>query len=286
MSNISTEWAGLLNRRDVIILDTETTGLSKTAEVVGIALLNTRSEIVLDQHILPEGRITKKASEIHGLTRERLRSLEARPWPEVHEEFIAALSGATCLVIYNADFDLRLLRQTTEKHGLGLPDLPNIRCAMRDYAAFRRVPDRREGEWKWHRLEAAHNHETGEERTQQHRALDDCQMTLALMEAVAAKTKTKSDDKYLLYDQDKDGSAAKTETKSDAVNRGDWSWVLLVLLFLALSPFLLNALDWSLFLLKVLGWVVLSLFLLKVLVLGGWALLVLLFLALLIWGLG
>lgn len=276
MNSISTEWAGLLNRRDVIILDTETTGLSTTDEVVGLALLNTRNEVVLDQHVLPKGRISKKASEINGLTRERLRSLGARPWPEVHEEFTAALSGATCLVIYNANFDVQLLRQTAEKYGLGLPDLPNVRCAMRDYAAFRRVPDRRKGEWKWHKLEAAHNYETGEERTQQHRALDDCQMTLALMKAVAANTKTKRDDKDLLYEQDRDISAAKS--KSEAVDSAGCGTVLLVLFFLALSPFLLKALA------SLGGWVLLVLLFLALAWLGGWVLLVLLFLAWLIWG--
>ena len=39
--NLTMEWVGLLNRLDVLILDSETTGVSNRSEMVDIALIDT-----------------------------------------------------------------------------------------------------------------------------------------------------------------------------------------------------------------------------------------------------
>ena len=41
------DWPGLLGRDDVLILDTETTGLGRDAEVIEVAVINTRGAQVL-----------------------------------------------------------------------------------------------------------------------------------------------------------------------------------------------------------------------------------------------
>ena len=68
----------LLNRQDVLILDTETTGLGKAAEVVEIAIVDTTGATRLNTVVMPVGRINSEASDIHGLTRKKLRELKAR----------------------------------------------------------------------------------------------------------------------------------------------------------------------------------------------------------------
>ena len=188
-------WSHLLNRPDVLVLDTETTGVSSRSEVIDIALIDTSGQIIYQGLVLPQGRIPRVVSTLHGLTRERLKSLGAKPWPQHHTAVAEVLSRASVILAYNLRFDARLLSQTAERWAMPpdlISDLGNSRlagrCLMREYAAWRKVAHKwRSGEWKWHTLETAYAREVGRHPRQEHRALADCRMALALMQAVAAR---------------------------------------------------------------------------------------------------
>lgn len=148
-ARLAASWAGLLDRSDVLILDTETTGLGKRSELVEIALVDTRGTTRLDEPVLPLGRIPKEASDIHGLTRARLRTMAAGPWPEVDRKLEPVVRAAGTVLIWNAEYDIRLIRQTVEKHkekgyeppasagnGRGVTG----RCVMQEYASLYRRP--------------------------------------------------------------------------------------------------------------------------------------------------
>ena len=66
----------LLNRQDVLILGTETTGLGKGAEVVEIAIVGTTGATRLSTVPMPVWRINGEAIDVHGLTRKKLRELK------------------------------------------------------------------------------------------------------------------------------------------------------------------------------------------------------------------
>lgn len=186
-------WASLLSRQDVLILDTETTGVSKWSEVVDIALIDTCGRAVYDRPVLPQGPIPRAASKVHGLTRKHLEELGAKPWPDHHTAVVTALRRASVVLAYNLRFDLRLIDQTIQRCNvlagmLSSASQPSLdaRCVMLEYAAWRKVPHEwRRGHWKLHSLQAAYRHEVTNPMRQDHRALADCQMTLALMRAVA-----------------------------------------------------------------------------------------------------
>ena len=188
-------WGRLLNRQDVLILDTETTGVSKWSEVVDIALIDTCGRAVYDSPVLPQGPIPRAASNVHGLTRKHLEELGAKPWPDHHESVVAALRRASVLLAYNLRFDLRLIDQTIQRCNalagmLSSASQPSLdtRCVMLEYAAWRKVPHEwRRGHWKLHSLQAAYSREVTGRMKQDHRALADCQMTLALMRSVAKR---------------------------------------------------------------------------------------------------
>lgn len=171
------QWEAMLMRRDVLIVDTETTGLDGRAEIVEIAIMDTTGALCHEALTMPTCPIPREATDIHGLTRAALQREGARPWPEIHADVMAILRRAKIILAWNAPFDSRLIRQTAAVHGLTVPDLPWLDL-LADYRIIR--PGGR------HRLTDAAACEGAEAGTA-HRALGDCRTVLAVMRAVAAR---------------------------------------------------------------------------------------------------
>ncbi len=94
------------------------------------------------------------------------------------------LDAETTVVIYNADYDLRVIRQTTTQHGLTMPEIDG-RCAMHLYARW--YGERREdGRFHWQKLGAAAQ-QCGIAVNGAHRGLADCMTTLQIINHMAAK---------------------------------------------------------------------------------------------------
>ncbi len=143
--------AALLRRHDVVFLDTETTGLDGTAEIIEIAVVDIAGRTLLDSLIRPDGRIPPDAARIHGIGDTMVAG--APRWPEVYRLLLPLIAGRT-IVVYNADFDLRLVQQMNRRFGLATPD-SDWQCAMRQYARFAAQWHERYGGYRWHKLDAA-----------------------------------------------------------------------------------------------------------------------------------
>jgi DNA polymerase-3 subunit epsilon len=166
-------WArGLLQRTDWVILDTETTGTFDYDEIVQVAILSYDGKALLDTLVRPIQPIPFEATAIHGISNEDV--LDAPLFPEVYEEIEKIIDGKT-IVIYNAQFDVRLIQQSLAKHNL-LPmelNLDYVDCAMLMYSAWvgELWPY---GGYKWQKLESG-----------DHTALGDCRATLDLIKKMA-----------------------------------------------------------------------------------------------------
>ena len=174
------EWArDLLEKRNFVILDTETTGLSAGHdEIVQIAVIDHTGKTLLDTYVKPQHpeRLTERtngrsASDINGITPEMLTS--APTWPEVAAQLWPLLVDKT-LVIYNAQYDTAMICGDCRRHRIPVPDLADADCAMLMYAEFC-------GEWstyynsfKWQPLNGGHT------------ALEDCHATLQVIREMAA----------------------------------------------------------------------------------------------------
>ena len=66
-------WLPLVDREDVLVLDTETTGIGSSAEVIDLAVVDTTGTVRLDTLIMPNDNIPAEASAVHGLTRRMLQ---------------------------------------------------------------------------------------------------------------------------------------------------------------------------------------------------------------------
>ena len=117
---------------DLVFLDTETTGLGDDAQVIEIAIVDVSGTAIFESYCRPTVPVEPGAQAVHGIGQDKLASAPA--WPEIAGQVRAALEGKT-VVIFNSDFDMRILSQTAAAHGdqaLWLGGL-EAKCAM--YAA-------------------------------------------------------------------------------------------------------------------------------------------------------
>lgn len=187
------EWMCLLGRRDVVIVDAETTGTGPSDEIVEIGVINTFGDVLIHEYISPLSDISPEAESVHGITRKRLAAEDARPYSDVVAPAIRRhLRGMSCIIAYNAAFDARMLSQTAGKYHLlhGLPPADMWRCAMLDYAEYRGDWNAQKQGYRWWKLgQAAEAEDLDIEPEAEHTAVGDCRTTLALMWAVAVDAK-------------------------------------------------------------------------------------------------
>jgi DNA polymerase-3 subunit epsilon len=188
------DWARRMLERDILILDTETTGLSAEDEIVEIAVINRSGEVLLNQRIQPrnparlllrDARSGRCAADIHGIRPEMLNGQPT--FPQVYDQLRDVLLLKP-VVIYNADYDTRMIAQDCARYGLYQP-LFSFSCAMKYFAAWRGVPGRNPGEYRWHKLDdavLALNVPMNQFDEHAHSALGDCHRTLAVLKAMAA----------------------------------------------------------------------------------------------------
>ena len=167
----------LLDRRDVVIVDTETTGFGRGAEVIQVAALNTQGDLLLEELILPEGDIPYRSTKVHGWTRASLRANGAQSWMKAASRVLKCLEGSSLVLAWNAPFDERLIRQTCARHGVSLPQC-NWRCCMQMYRGYRRSGKSRLGDA---------TRQEGVPLEGSHDAVADCQTVLAVMRKVASR---------------------------------------------------------------------------------------------------
>ena len=167
-----------------LILDTETTGLGDDAEIVEITLIDTTGNILLNTLVKPRSVIPSSAIAIHGITNEMVA--DAPSWIKVCSKFYHLISGRK-VVIYNSDYDTRLLEQTNAANWIVGPcciEQPVFECAMLAYAEFYGQKGMRGG-YKWQKLTAAAEQQSVTIEGTPHRALSDCLTTLGVIKAMA-----------------------------------------------------------------------------------------------------
>lgn len=189
-------WARQILETDCVVLDTETTGLDNNAEVCQIGIINKNGDILLDQLIKPQQPIPPDATRIHGITNQMIK--DAPTVLELESQLVTALKGKT-VIIYNADYDARLLRQsflareaTPENVPYKLPEdhVFHYRsfkpeCAMEAFAAFYGDWNDYKGSYTWKRLTVAAKYFQLDTHGA-HGAITDCLMTLGVVRGMAA----------------------------------------------------------------------------------------------------
>jgi len=129
-----------------VFIDTETTGLSNTAEIIEICIVDHDNSLLFESLIRPRRPIPADVTRIHGITNEMVR--DAPTWLQIWTEVESVLRSRS-VGIYNAEFDLRMFQQSHLANGLPLHLPPSrIFCIMKLFSDF-------SGAFKWLKLEEA-----------------------------------------------------------------------------------------------------------------------------------
>lgn len=139
---------------DWLVVDTETTGLEDTAEIIQIGIVDTDGRVLLHQLIKPRGSINPDAVAVHGL--DDAAVADAPTWVDVYPDIAALLNGRH-LLAYNADFDRRMITQTCQQYGVDVPAWAGWECVMKLIAAYIGEWSDYWGGFRWHKLTAVYS---------------------------------------------------------------------------------------------------------------------------------
>lgn len=179
-------WACHMLDSDAVFLDTETTGVREGSEIVDIAVVSSDGKIRYESLVQPKGVIPEAATNIHGIT--DLDVMDAPGWVDVYGHVVSAI-GDKPVIIYNKDFDLRIINWENRKYRLPSVDGSSWHCAMTQYAKY--VGDapanmrHKRGGYKWFKLEDAVLQMGLKLPAQSHRAAGDAIYTWHLIRELA-----------------------------------------------------------------------------------------------------
>lgn len=123
-----------LYNEDTVIVDTETTGLSKNDEVIDFAAVVFRKSakiLYYQRYFLPSTKISPFAARVHKMDSTFLKNVGASSFAE-HAYELNSLLNKYNVITFNASFDKRLLSQTFAKNNLKMLD-KKWHCALRMY---------------------------------------------------------------------------------------------------------------------------------------------------------
>ena len=181
----------MVKRAQYVVLDTETTGLDKPAEVCSISIISAGNEVLLNQLVRPTHSIPPSAVRVHGITDERVKNEPS--WVDV-APVVKKIIMNKDVIIYNADYDRKIMHWSDEANHMPPQDWKEwsrFYCAMKWYAQVwgERYP--RYGSYVWQKLTKAIEQQ-GLMQLNAHNALADCLMTNALVQHCVERELDKS----------------------------------------------------------------------------------------------
>lgn len=167
-------------RNNFVILDTETTGLRRPAEVCQIALLDFMGETLMDTLVKTRRPIPYDAFAIHNISDADVAN--SPTWPEIKEQLMELIADKD-VIVYNATYDRHMLHCSDDMWNLPETDYKlrsSWHCAMLWYADLWGEWDEYHGNNRWQKLTTACAQQEIVVKDA-HNALGDCKMTFALI---------------------------------------------------------------------------------------------------------
>lgn len=165
-----------------VVLDTETTGLGSYDEIIEIALVNHQGNVIYESLVRPTIEIPPDSTRINRISNEMVKS--APSWKEVWNQVQPLLSRKP-VVIYNSEFDVRLMQQSHRIARIPWTNVFTPVCLMKLYAAFLGEWNSYKNDFRFVTLEKA-GALSGIQLPNSHRATDDTLLAYALLKHLAS----------------------------------------------------------------------------------------------------
>lgn len=164
-----------------VYLDTETTGLERSDEIVEISIIDDEGKPLFESLVKPSKPIPAEATRVHGISNAEVQNARSWPilWPQVREVLRDRL-----IVMYNAEFDLRLMQQSYTIYKLPWKEKLNSFDLLKLYAEFRGEWDSYRRAYRFHSLASA-GKQCGISLPNAHRSTADTLLTRALLRYIA-----------------------------------------------------------------------------------------------------
>lgn len=175
------QYAKEIIAKNPVYLDTETTGLEKTDEIIEIAIVNAKGKVIYTSFFKPSRPIPEDSIRIHQITNEMVADAPtwAEAWPEIKEHLLGKPIG-----MYNAKFDVRMIEQTLKIYDIPLEERMHAFDVLKIYSDYRGVWDHKKRAMRRFRLEAA-GQDLNINIPNSHRAADDTLLTRAVLHTIA-----------------------------------------------------------------------------------------------------
>lgn len=111
-------------RKPLAVLDTETTSLDDTAEVIEICIRDLNQKTLYHSYVMPMGEISDEAAGVHGIDFDFLAREKAPFWSDIVDDVKRAVEGYV-LCAYNAPFDKRIIEQSSYQQNIESPMADN-----------------------------------------------------------------------------------------------------------------------------------------------------------------
>lgn len=164
-----------------VYVDTETTGLNRTDEIIEISIVDDDGSVLLETLVKPSQPIPPDATRIHGITNQEVQS--ARPWPVVWPLVRSVLFGRL-IVFYNEEFDMRMMQQSHARYRLPWKEKFNTFDLLKLYAEYRGEWDSYRRSYRYHSLANA-GRQCKIDLPNAHRTTADTLLTRALLHYIA-----------------------------------------------------------------------------------------------------
>ncbi|GAP11227.1 DNA polymerase III, epsilon subunit [Bellilinea caldifistulae] len=164
-----------------VFLDTETTGLDKNAEIIEIAVIDQDGSTLFESFVRPYRPIPPDLTAIHQIENSMVKN--APTFPVVWASLRSLILDRK-VAVYNAEFDLRMMRQSYEVYKLPWKERLSTFDVMKLYAAYRGQWDQARRAYRFFKLEEA-GQSMNIPLPNSHRAADDARLTRALLYKIA-----------------------------------------------------------------------------------------------------
>ena len=164
-----------------VYLDTETTGLNRTDEIIEISIIDDDGQVLFETLVKPSQPIPADSMRVHGITNQEVQT--ARTWPAVWP-LVRSVLYSRLIVIYNEEFDLRMMQQSHARYKLPWKEKLSSFDLLKLYAEFRGDWDSYRRAYRYHSLASAGQH-CGIHLPNAHRSTADTLLTRAVLHYIA-----------------------------------------------------------------------------------------------------